>query len=213
LMGAIGILVSIIDAKKSNRGQFVDISMLDGAVSWMQTILPDYWATRNLPNRGELTLNGGKACYEVYRTKDDRFLSVGALEFKFWKNFCKIIRKEEFIEHLFAPIEQQRVMKREIQAIMLQKSLDEWLQLFEGIDACVSPVLTPEEMTNNPQIKHRQMIEEIHHPEAGPIKQIANPIKLSGNKVTLRRYAPKLGEHSAEILSELGSSTSQRSGR
>jgi crotonobetainyl-CoA:carnitine CoA-transferase CaiB-like acyl-CoA transferase len=209
LMGAIGILVSIIDAIKTGKGQFVDISMLDGTVSWMQTILPEFWATQQLPERGELTLNGGKACYEVYRTKDDRFLAVGALEFKFWKNFCKIIRKEELIGQLFAPIDQQRIMKKEIQAVISEKSLDEWLQLFEGIDACVSPVLTPEEVTQNPQIKHRQTIEEIQHPEAGSIKQISNPIRLSRNKVTLRHYAPKLGEHTEEILSELSSRYSE----
>jgi crotonobetainyl-CoA:carnitine CoA-transferase CaiB-like acyl-CoA transferase len=203
LMATIGILLSIIDAKKSGDGQFVDISMLDGAVSWMQTILPDYWVTQDMPNRGELILNGGKACYEVYRTKDDRFISVGALEYKFWKNFCKVIGKEELIEQLDEPIERQRMMKAEIQAIILQKASAEWLVLFKGTDACVSPVLTPKEMSENPQIRHREMIQEVHHPEAGLLKQIANPIKLSNRKVKLRRHAPRLGEHNAEILNEL----------
>jgi crotonobetainyl-CoA:carnitine CoA-transferase CaiB-like acyl-CoA transferase len=209
LMATIGILISIIDAKKSGKGQFVDISMLDGAVSWMQTILPDYWATGQLQNRGELTLNGGKACYEVYRTKDNRFLSVGALEYKFWENFCKVIGKEELIERLDAPVEQQLRMKAEVQEVILQKTLAEWLVGFEGIDACVSPVLTPQEMVENPQIKHREMIEEIYHPEAGVIKQIANPIKLSGQKLKLRRHAPRLGEHNVEIINELANRSSE----
>lgn len=205
LMATIGILLSIIEAQKSGDGQFIDISMLDGAVSWMQTILPDYWATNNLPNRGELTLNGGKACYEVYRTKDNRFLAVGALELKFWKNFCRVIEKEELIPKLGDPIETQRMMKLEIQEAISHKTLNEWLDLFEGIDACVSPVLTPQEMLENPQIKHREMIEEVYHPKLGTIKQIANPIKLSGKKFNLRRPAPKLGEHNTEILNEVSS--------
>jgi crotonobetainyl-CoA:carnitine CoA-transferase CaiB-like acyl-CoA transferase len=209
LMATIGILLSIIDVKKSGNGQFVDISMLDGAVSWMQTILPDYWATGQLPNRGELTLNGGKACYEVYRTKDNRFISVGALEYKFWKNFCKVIDKEELIERLDEPVEQQLRMKAEVQEVLLQKSLAEWLVVFEGIDACVSPVLTPQEMVENPQIKHREMIEEIYHPKAGVIKQIANPIKLSGQKLKLRRHAPRLGEHNVEIINELANRSTE----
>jgi crotonobetainyl-CoA:carnitine CoA-transferase CaiB-like acyl-CoA transferase len=209
LMATIGILLSIIDVKKSGKGQFVDISMLDGAVSWMQTILPDYWATGQLPNRGELTLNGGKACYEVYRTKDNRFISVGALEYKFWKNFCKVIGKEELIERLDEPVQQQLRMKAEVQEVILQKSLAEWLVVFEGIDACVSPVLTPQEMVENPQIKHREMIEEICHPEAGVINQIANPIKLSGQKLKLRRHAPRLGEHNVEIINELAHRSSE----
>lgn len=203
LMATIGILLSIINAKKSGEGEFIDISMLDGAVSWMQTILPNYWASNRIPNRGELTLNGGKACYEVYRTKDDRFLAVGALEFKFWKNFCTVIRKEEFIAKLEDPIENQRIMKAEIQEVILQKTLANWLGLFEGVDACVSPVLTPQEMTENPQIKHREMIEEVYHPGIGTIKQISNPIKFTGKRFNLRRSAPKLGEHNSEILNEL----------
>jgi crotonobetainyl-CoA:carnitine CoA-transferase CaiB-like acyl-CoA transferase len=204
LMAAVGILLAIMENRKSNRGQFVDISMLDGALSWMHTILPNYWATGELPNRGELTLNGGKACYEVYRTQDNRFLSVGALEYKFWNNFCKVIGKEELIDQLDAPLEQQHRMKEEVQAILLQKTLAEWIERFDGIDACVSPVLTPEELIENPQIKHRQMIEEIDHPAVGVIKQLGNPIKLTNSPVTTRLHAPALGEHTNEILKELG---------
>jgi crotonobetainyl-CoA:carnitine CoA-transferase CaiB-like acyl-CoA transferase len=204
LMAAIGILLAIIDAKKSNTGQFVDISMLDGALSWMHTILPNYWTSGELPNRGELTLNGGKACYEIYRTKDNRYISVGALEYKFWKSFCKVIDKEELIEQLDEPLEQQRLMKQEVQEAIHQKTLEEWLELFEGIDACVSPVLTPEELADHPQIKHRQMIEDITHPEVGVIKQIGNPIKLSNSTVRTRRHAPGFGEHTKEILKDLG---------
>ncbi|PAE44188.1 CaiB/BaiF CoA transferase family protein [Bacillus sp. 7884-1] len=204
LMAAIGILLAIIDAKKSNTSQFVDISMLDGALSWMHTILPNYWTSGEMPNRGELTLNGGKACYEIYRTKDNRYISVGALEYKFWKNFCKVIGKEELIEKLDEPQEQQRLMKQEVQAAIHQKTLEEWLELFEGIDACVSPVLTPEELADHPQIKHRQMIEDITHPDVGVIKQIGNPIKLSNSTVRTRRHAPGLGEHTKEILNDLG---------
>jgi crotonobetainyl-CoA:carnitine CoA-transferase CaiB-like acyl-CoA transferase len=204
LMAAVGILLAIIDAKKSNSGQFVDISMLDGTLSWMHTILPNYWTSGEMPNRGELTLNGGKACYEIYRTKDDRFISVGALEYKFWKNFCNVIGKAELIDQLDAPLEQQRLIKQEVQAVIQQKTLTEWLELFAGIDACVSPVLTPEELTDHPQIKHRQMIETITHPEMGVMKQIGNPIKLSNSTVTTRQHAPGLGEHTNEILKELG---------
>ncbi|WP_254434180.1 CaiB/BaiF CoA-transferase family protein [Halobacillus sp. Marseille-Q1614] len=205
LMAAVGILLSIIDGQKSGKGQFVDISMLDGAVSWMQTILPDSWADPDqTPGRGELTLNGGKACYEVYRTKDHRYLSVGALEFKFWKNFCEVIGKKELIEKLEVPVEQQRSMKIEIEEIIGQKTLKEWMILFEGIDACVSPVLTPKEVMDHEQIKERNMIEEVTHPKLGPMKQINNPIKLTGKKLSLRRQPPGLGEHNEEIFEELG---------
>lgn len=203
LMAVIGILVAIIEAKKSGEGQFIDISMLDGAVSWMQAILPAYLTDHQLPKRGELTLNGGKACYEIYETKDHRYLSVGALEFKFWKNFCTVIGKDDLIPKLDVPDDQQALLKTEIQAVIGTKTLKEWIQLFEGVDACVAPVLTVEEMVNNPQIKHRRMIEEVYHSDYGIIRQVANPIKLSRTKVETIRHAPLLGEHNEEILKEL----------
>jgi crotonobetainyl-CoA:carnitine CoA-transferase CaiB-like acyl-CoA transferase len=209
LMGVIGILVSIIEAKKSGKGQFIDISMLDGAVSWMQTILPAYLTSNELPNRGELVLNGGRACYEIYETKDHRFLSVGALELKFWKNFCSVIGKEELISKLNAPDEQQNAVKEEIQKVISTKTLNEWQQLFNGVDACVAPVLTVEEMVNDPQIKDRRMIEEVYHPNLGMIRQLANPIKLSRTSAKTVSQAPGLGEHNEELFKELGYSHSE----
>jgi len=204
LMAAIGILVAIIDAKKSGEGQFIDISMLDGAVSWMQTILPVYLTNGDLPRRGELVLNGGKACYEIYETKDHRYLSVGALEYKFWKNFCHVIGKDELTPQLDAPGDQQLLLKQEIQAAIATKTLNEWVHLFDGVDACVSPVLTVEEMVQNPQIQQRRMIEEVYDKEYGINRQVGNPIKLSRTYAKTTRRAPGLGEHNEEILRELG---------
>lgn len=204
LMGTIGVLVAIIEAKKSGKGQFVDISMLDGAVSWLQTILPAYLATNELPKRGGMVLNGKLACYENYETKDHRFISVGALEFKFWKDFCKVIGRTDLIEKLGAPDEEQLKMKEEIQAIISTKTRDEWIRLFDEVDTCVAPILTVEEMVNDPQIQHRQMIEEVNQPGIGVIKQIANPIKLSRTHAKTVRKAPGHGEHNEEVLKELG---------
>ncbi|KGP72403.1 CaiB/BaiF CoA transferase family protein [Pontibacillus yanchengensis] len=204
-MATIGILVSIIDAQKTGEGQFIDISMLDGTVSWMQTILPDYWANPDEePDRGELVLSGGKACYEVYRTKDDRYLAVAALEFKFWKNFCEVIGKKAFIVQLNAPVEQQQLLKKAIQEVIEQKTLQEWLVLFDGKEACISPVLTPQEMSDHQHFKDRSLITEVEHPNAERIKQINNPIKLEGKNIHIRKNAPGLGEHNDEVFQELG---------
>jgi crotonobetainyl-CoA:carnitine CoA-transferase CaiB-like acyl-CoA transferase len=203
-MATIGILLSLIEAKKSGEGQFIDISMLDGAVSWMQTILPSYLASNIVPDRGNLVLNGNLACYENYETKDHRFLSVGALEFKFWKSFCEVIDREDLIGKLEAPDDVQQEMKHEIQAVLASKTLTEWLVRFEGVDACVAPILTVEEMVIDPQIKARDMIEEFTHPDHGVIRQIANPIKMSRTQAKTVRKAPSLGEHNEEVLQEIG---------
>lgn len=204
LMATIGILTAIIEANKSGDGQFIDISMLDGTISWMQTTLPNYLATNELQVNGELLLSGGMACYEIYETKDKRFLSVGALEPKFWLNFCKVIGKDELTTQLNAPFEQQKQMKMEIQSVIEKKTLQEWVALFEDVDACVSPVLTIAEMVEHPQVKQRQMIEELEDTNSSIFRQIANPIKLSRTPASTYRNPPALGEHNSELLKEIG---------
>ncbi|WP_142247922.1 CoA transferase [Alkalihalobacterium alkalinitrilicum] len=204
LMAAIGILIAIINRGKSGKGQFVDISMLDGVVSWLQTILPNYLVNQKLPVRGELTLSGGLACYQVYETADRRFLSVGALELKFWEAFCKAIGREDFIDLLDAPQATQDELQVEISSIIQQKPLNEWVEIFKDYDTCVAPVLNFEELLTNPQINERKMIEEMIGPSGEVVKHIGIPIKLSDTPGEIYAKAPKLGEHNDEILKELG---------
>ncbi|WP_085991176.1 CaiB/BaiF CoA transferase family protein [Oceanobacillus senegalensis] len=199
----VGILLAIIEQRKTGEGQLVDISMMDGVISWLQTILPYYFATNKEAKRGEMALSGGKACYGVYETQDGRYLSVGALEEKFWKQFCQIIGREDFIPLLEAPVHEQHRLAYEIQKIIAEKPQAEWLERFSGMDACIAPVLTMEEMVKDPQVQARDMIQEINHPTLGTTKQIGIPIKLSETPGRIRTHAPKLGEHTDEILEEL----------
>jgi crotonobetainyl-CoA:carnitine CoA-transferase CaiB-like acyl-CoA transferase len=100
LMAAVGILLAMQARQQTGEGQFVDISMTDGVISWLQTILPNYLANNELPKRGEMTLSGEKACYAVYETADGRYIAVGALEAKFWQEFCLGIGRPDFVERL-----------------------------------------------------------------------------------------------------------------
>src|SRR5699024_1804695 len=113
LPAAVGILLALLERKESGEGQFVDISMLDGVISWLQTLLPDYLSGHVSPKRGEQPLDGGLAAYEVYETKDARWLSVGALEPKFWEAFCNRIEKPDIIPLLGAPLYKQHRLKYE----------------------------------------------------------------------------------------------------
>lgn len=204
LPAAVGILLALFGREKTGKGQIVDISMLDGVISWLPTLLPGFLATNEHPKRGELVLSGKLACYEVYQTKDEKWLSVGALELKFWNEFCKAIGREDFISKLDAPMEVQDQMKIEIQNIISRKSLDEWMGIFSEVDSCVAPVLSFDEMIENPQVKAREMIKNVNHSELGSIKQVGIPIKLSETPGEIRDLAPKLGEHTKEILEEIG---------
>lgn len=204
LPATIGIMMALFERERSGKGQFVDISMLDNVISWMQTILPQYFAASVQLKRGELMLSGGKACYEVYETKDRRYLSVGALEPKFWTAFCKEIGREDFIPLLDAPLHEQHRLKAEIQTILSEKTLAEWLEIFSDVEACVFPVHTLEEMMKDPQVIARKIIQSMNHPSIGEIKHIAPTIRLSETPGSLRTPAPKLGEHTGEMLAEIG---------
>ena len=191
----VGILLALQEREKSGEGQFVDISMLDGVLSWLQATLPNYLQAGEDVKRGEQMLSGGLACYEVYQTKDSRWLSVGALEPKFWQAFCETIGKPDFIGKLNAPIDEQYRMKHEIQSIIFTKTLDEWMELFKKVEACVSPVLDFSEVVEHPQVQAREMILEKHNQ-----KYIGIPIKLSRTPGSIKTKAPKLGEHNDEFL-------------
>src|SRR5699024_7370475 len=111
----VGILIALFEREQSGEGQYIDISMLDGVISWLQMTLPNVLIGKQQPERGNEMLTGGRACYSVYETKDGRYLSVGALEMKFWKAFCETIGRKDFIPLIEAPLHEQHRMKYEIQ--------------------------------------------------------------------------------------------------
>lgn len=190
-----GILLALMERTKSGKGQFVDISMLDGSISLMQTLLPKYLYDRQLPEQGKTDLTGGKAAYRVYKTADGRFISVAALEPKFWVEFCNAIEKPELLDFLMKPIEDQHYAMDVIQNVIKTKTLHEWMVIFENIDTCVAPLLNLKEVTENPQVKAREMIVK-----AEGIEQIGIPIKLSRTPGQFKFSSASLGEHNIELL-------------
>ncbi|WP_067726200.1 CaiB/BaiF CoA transferase family protein [Oceanobacillus damuensis] len=198
-----GILLALLERGKSGKGQFVDVAMLDGVVSWMHMLLPSFFAGQDV-NRGEELLNGGFACYQVYETKDQRHLSMGGIEPKFWEAFCEGIGRTEFIPLLNKPLHVQEQLIEQIGEIIAGKTLEEWLKIFSGKDACVSAVQTLDEAAKDPQIMAREMIQSVQHPQLGNMKQIGIPIKLSESPGRIITHAPKRGEHTNEILREIG---------
>lgn len=196
-----GILLALLEREKSGKGQFIDISMMDGVISLLQSTLPNY-LMKNIPSkRGEQMLSGGLACYEVYQTKDGRWLAVGALEMKFWRVFCQKIGKPEWIALLNEQDEVQYKLKHDIQNVIYTKTLEEWMDIFDDAEACVSPVLNFAELVNHPQVQARKMFEAIEQ-DGIPVKHIGIPIKLSRTPGKIRAAAPKLGEHTEYYLNQ-----------
>ncbi len=212
LHGAVGILTALVARNKTGKGQFVDISYTDGALGLMTWLTSSYFAGGCTFNRGETFLHGAYPYYSLYRTKDNKYISIGCLEPWFWENLCRALDKEEYIPYCISP---EHFMHRpedekwtEIRSFLsktfLTRTQDEWFEFLTGKDVPVGKVNTFDEVFSDPQVLHRQMVLEMEHPTLGTVKQPGIAIKLSDTPGKVRRLAPIPGEHTEEILRELG---------
>ncbi|MEE3952382.1 CaiB/BaiF CoA-transferase family protein [Peribacillus frigoritolerans] len=203
LMALSGISMALFHKERTGKGQYIDVSMLDGAVSWLYAAASDYFASAAVPERGKTRLSGQFAFYDVYGTKDTKYITVGASEEKFWEEICQLIGKPEWIGLQNETGEVQEQLKEEMSEFFKQKNQKEWLDLLQTKDTCVGPVYDIDEIFLDPQIIERQLFTEMNHPVAGVIKQFGFPIKFSQTPGKIHSHSPLLGEHTDEILLEL----------
>ncbi len=200
----VGILAAVIHRQQTGEGQFVDISMFDGAVAWNALAASQYFVGGSDPEREGTLLNGG-SCYDYYRTSDGCYLSVGSLEPKFWKGFCEAINRPDLIESggSFDP-QTQRHLKSEIQKTIASRTCEEWLRVFARIDVCVEPVLSVSEVAQHPQTQARELVVSVPKGDGTSQWQIANPIRMSACQPEYHHIGPALGEHTGAVLLEAG---------
>ena len=203
LVAVIGILGAIIEREKNvgKKGQYIDISMTDSVFSFMPLVAAYHFSK---DSRTENPLHGYFPFYSVYRTKDDKYLSVGIVEVKFWRELCRGLDRDDLMLKQMAQGEQREEVFVELQKEFLKKTQSEWMGIFKNLDACVMPVNTFAEACNDPQIKARNMIVEIDHPKLGKIQNIASPIKYSRTPLKIRGLAPKRGQDTKAILNGMG---------
>lgn len=201
---AIGILTALVARQRTGKGQFIDVSMLDGVISWMLPVISAYLSQGKSPVRGEEMLTGGVPCYNVYETRDGKYLSLGALEEKFWNNLCTKLGREDLREHQFASGGRGKGIISILQEIFLTKTRDEWLEELKDVDICCGPVNTIEEVVSNHQIMHRKMLVELDHPDKGKVKQVGIPIKFSETPGEIKTSCSSHSQHTIEILRDLG---------
>jgi crotonobetainyl-CoA:carnitine CoA-transferase CaiB-like acyl-CoA transferase len=207
---ALAILFALMARAKTGKGQTIDISMFDGVMSWMFDAARYSFAGEGVPKRGEGRLWGGLPNYNLYETRDEKFIAVGSLESKFKKILLKKLGRDDLAEEE-DEITSTKVTKtdEELHVLMkdmfLAKTRDEWMKEFEELNICVGPVNSLEEALSHPQAVFREMVLEVEHPSAGRIKQIGSALKFSYSHLDANRLpAPRQGEHTREILGELG---------
>ncbi|MFR3298479.1 MAG: CaiB/BaiF CoA transferase family protein [Fusobacterium sp.] len=205
LHSVIGILTAVYHRTMTGKGQYIDISMFDGLLPFNAMEGAAFLVNGIEPQREKTRLNGGSA-YDFYETKDHRYLSVGSLEPKFWKNFCECIELPELIKETVMPHDINS-LKEKIRKRILEKDLKEWNEIFKGKDVCVEPVQTMREaMLEDSHVKARNLIADVK--VAGEnertVKQMTTPIKLSESPIEYKETGYPLGYHTEEILKEIG---------
>jgi len=207
LVTAIGILGAIIEREKNleRKGQYIDISMTDSVFSFMPLVAA-YHFSKDLNDGVETQnpLHGDFPFYNIYKTKDNKFLSIGIIEVKFWRVLCEALGRDDLFLKQFAQGEEREKVFIELQKEFLKKTQKEWMDIFKNLDACIMPVKSFAEACEDPQIKARNMIIEMDHPKFGKIQNVAAPIKYSRTPLKIKELAPKLGQHTMEILKNFG---------
>jgi alpha-methylacyl-CoA racemase len=202
LMAAFGVMAALRERERSGRGQVVDVSMTDGALSWLAMVAAQYLCDGEVPQRGRGMLNGGAACYLPYECADGGWVTCGALEPKFWQAFCEGVGRPDLIEHQFAPPGSEG--REKVAEVFRSRTRDEWHAFNDSHDAMIEPVLDLDEALQSELVREREMVVDLDQPEVGPVRLLGVPIKLSRTEGDPSRPAPALGEHTAEVLSEAG---------
>jgi alpha-methylacyl-CoA racemase len=199
LVLALGMVAALLEARQSGQGQVVDAAMVDGASILLASIYGAHQAGFFTDERGTNLLDSGAHFYEVYETKDGRYLSVGAIEPQFYAALLDGLglSREEL------PPQMDRAswpaMKLRFEEIFRTRTRDEWCQLFEGRDACVAPVLAMSEVHAHPHHRARGTFFEAfgaRHPHPAP--------RFSRTPSEVRRGPARLGENTDEVLGEIG---------
>ena len=204
LLALVGLLAALVRAARTGEGEHIDMSMTDGAFALLSVHLGDYFATGIVPERERMLLNGRNPSYNVYACSDGKYLTVGALEEKFFAVVCEVVGRPDLASTALDP--DALPVWREL---FLTRTRDEWLEAFTGLEACVGPVNDFAEANDDLQLRHRQMVVESEHPTEGAVRQVAPPFKLREHPAAIGGPPPRLGEGTRDFLAEAGYSAAE----
>lgn len=217
MYAAIAILSAILARERSGKGQWIDISLLDSAVSLLTNVAANYFATGVAPRRMG-SAHPNIAPYQCFKAADGKYLTLAVGNDEIWKRFCRALGLEKLIDDPEFTTNPKRVQNREklvsvLSEIFLTKKRDEWVKFLLERGVPCGPVNTLEEVFRDPQIRERNMLVEIKHPKAGKIKQIGIPIKFSQINLDVQSSPPLLGQHTEDVLKNLLNMSSQEINR
>ncbi|MGB9499147.1 MAG: CaiB/BaiF CoA transferase family protein [Dissulfuribacterales bacterium] len=200
---AIGILMALYSREQTGNGQYIDISMTDGAMSMLSLVLSIKQFTGLPVNRADYFLSHRYACYNTYETADNRYLSIGAVENRFWKNLCEYFDVPEYIPSQYDDFKRQEIIDF-MREKFKQKTLAEWESELDGHDICWGPIKSLDEAMENPLFKEREMVVDIKAGNGRDLRLLGVAVKLSDTPGSVRTLPPTFGENTVDILKEFG---------
>lgn len=206
-MAVIGTLAALVARHTTGKGDHIDVSMSQGVLPMLNLLLANLWASQQNTPKSELPLSGGLINYDTYMCRDGRWIAFAALEPKFWMRFCEVVQRPDL---LAAGLEQQtnpekkEAFRQELRLLFAQKSQAEWLALDAAHDLLISPVYELHELETDPHWQQRNAFVQVPHPILGSYKSVALPLRFGQYHLASTTAAPELGEHSLQLLQELG---------
>ena len=202
MAAGMAIMIALHHAQRTGEGQEIDISLYNVAMTLMPGAASLYFGSGFVAERGNNWLTGKNPNYNIYATKDGRYLSAGCLEKKFWTNLCQVLGRTDLIDKIDDE-KNYSYLKDELSHVFDRRTLKEWQELLAGKDTCVTPVLDFAEAVASEQTKANEMVLDVHDKELGDYRQLGFAMKLSRTPACLRKRAPRLGEDTDELLGEL----------
>ncbi len=213
IYAALGVLAALRARDRTGEGQFVDMALLDSQLTWLNHLGSNYLNAGEEPRRIG-NAHASIVPYQVFRAQD-KYIIVGVGSEALWNKFCQVLDVEGTIggDERFLNNRLRNQHRAELipllQAILVTKPAEEWLQALQAQEVPCGPINSAEEALNDPQARARGVIVEIEHPLIGVARSVGNPIHLGATGVSYRRHPPMLGEHTEEVLRELGQSEAQ----
>ncbi|MEK6988254.1 MAG: CaiB/BaiF CoA-transferase family protein, partial [Candidatus Thermoplasmatota archaeon] len=206
---AFSVLVALRTRDRTGRGEFVDVSIFDTAVSLMVLNLARYLATGEEPVAGETLLTGTFPFYNLYETADGGWMAVAAVEPKFWARLCEVVGVPELTESQFADEREKAGVVRTLRARFKTKTKEDWEAIFAKEKLPVIGVRHVSDLVKDPQVKARNLLPVVDVPGLWRMPVIAHPAKHSVSKTQVPARAPAKGEDTDAILRSLGYSVKQ----
>ncbi len=216
LFSLIGILSALHARHQSGLGQFIDVSLLESQMSWLENYAGEYFAEgKEPPKRGNS--HPQVVPYESVEAGDGEWFILGVGSDNLWRKFCEVANLGEIQDDPRFHTNSERVRNREtlmplVKEAMLARPAHEWLSLMTDVGIPCGPIRNVDGALTDAHVIERGMIVELEHPLLGMIKSLATPIHMSGTGLSYRQYPPQLGEQSEEILAEIGYSPTEIEG-